>query len=190
MNFPNRLAAYDPATGKQLWLSKGLGGTIYTTPLWGEGTLVAMSSGMGGGNAIAVKPGGAGDVTESQRLWRLERIKGRIGSGVIHDGHIYSITDNGIAECVELKTGKTVWEERLPATGSQGGSWSSIVLAGDRLYVPNQAGDVFVIRAVPKFELLATNSLKEPMNSSIAVSDGDLFIRTQQALWCVGNKRD
>ena len=119
-----------------------------------------------------------------------ERVYVCFGSAVIHDGHIYSITDNGIAECVELKTGKTVWEERLPATGSQGGSWSSIALAGDRLYVPNQAGDNFVIRAMPKFELLATNSLKEPMNSSIAVSDGDLFIRTQQALWCVGNKRD
>lgn len=48
----------------------------------------------------------------------------------------------------------------------------------------------FVIRAVPKYELLATNSLKEPMNSSIAVSDGDLIIRTHQALWCVGGKRE
>ncbi len=189
MNFPNRLAAYDPKTGRQLWMSKGLGGTIYTTPLWGEGTLVAASSGMGAGNAIAVKPGGSGDVTESQRLWRLDRIKGRIGSGVIHDGHMYSINDNGIAECAELKTGKTVWEERLPATGSQGGSWSSLVLAGDRIYIPNKAGDIFVIRAAPKFEVLAANALKESMNSSIAVSNGELFIRTDQALWCVGKKQ-
>jgi outer membrane protein assembly factor BamB len=186
VNFPNRLAAYDPKTGKQLWLSKGLGGTIYTTPLWGEGTLVAMSSGMGSGNAIALKPGGSGDVTESQRLWRLERIKGRIGSGVIHEGHLYAVTDAGVAECLDLKTGKSVWEERLPATGSRGTSWSSLVLAGDRIYIPNQAGDIFVIRAAPTFELVATNPLKESMNSSIAVSNGELFIRTYQALWCVG----
>src|SRR2546430_9584996 len=86
VNFPNRLAAYDPKTGKQLWLSKGLGGTIYTTPVWGEGVLVAMSSGMGSGNAIAVKPDGSGDVTESQRLWHLDRVKSGMGSGVIHDG--------------------------------------------------------------------------------------------------------
>ena len=62
---PNRLAAFDPATGKQLWLSKGIGGTIYSSPVWGEGTLVAVSSGMGGGGAMAVKPGGSGDITVS-----------------------------------------------------------------------------------------------------------------------------
>src|SRR5207302_3170392 len=75
VNFPNRLAAYDPKTGKQLWLSKGLGSTVYTTPLWGDGLLVGMSSGMGNGNAIAVKPGGNGDVTDKQRVWRSERVK-------------------------------------------------------------------------------------------------------------------
>src|SRR5262249_36715770 len=112
MNFPNRLAAYDPSTGKQLWLSKGLGGTIYTTPLWGGDTLVAVSSDMGGGNVIAVKPGGTGDVSQSQRLWRLERVKGQIGSGLIYDGHLYSISRDGIAECSDLKTGEKVWEER------------------------------------------------------------------------------
>ena len=63
--FPDRLAAYDPKTGKQLWMSKGIGGTIYTTPVWGEGALFASTSGQGGGPAIAVKPGGTGDVTES-----------------------------------------------------------------------------------------------------------------------------
>jgi hypothetical protein len=70
-------------------LSKGLGGTIYTTPVWGEGTLVGMTSGPGGGNAIAVKLGGNGDVTESQRIWRLERAKSGIGSGVIHEGDYF-----------------------------------------------------------------------------------------------------
>lgn len=189
MNFPNRLAAFDPKTGKQLWISKGLGGTIYTTPLWGEGALVGMSSGMGGGNAIALKPGGSGELTESQRLWRLDRVKSGIGSGVISGGHIYTLSQDGVAICLSLSTGQTVWEERLPSTRSQGGSWSSMVLAGDRIYVPNQAGDIFVIRAAPKFELLATNPLKGPMNSSIAVSDGELFIRTNEALWCISSKK-
>jgi len=184
MNFPNRLAAYDVKTGKQIWLSKGLGSTIYTTPVWGAGTIVGMTSGPGGGGAIAVKPGGEGDVTESQRVWRLERVKGAIGSGVIHDGHLFTISQDGIAACLDLKDGKTVWEERLKGTGSRGGSWSSMLLADGKIYVPNQSGDVFVLRAAPKFEVLATNSLGESTNASLAASDGELFMRTDKALWC------
>src|SRR5206468_1949619 len=80
VNFPNRLAAFDPTTGKQLWISKGIGGTIYTTPIWGEEILVASSSGMSGGNAIALKGGGTGEVSDSERLWRIERAKSGMGS--------------------------------------------------------------------------------------------------------------
>ena len=68
-----------------------------------------MSSGMGGGSAIAIKPGGSGDVTESQRVWRLDRIKSAFGSGVVHEGHLYTISQEGIAECFELATGKSLW---------------------------------------------------------------------------------
>ena len=187
MNFPNRLVAYDPVTGKQLWLSKGLGGTIYTTPLWGETVLLATSSDMNGGNAIAVKPGGSGEVTESQRLWRLPRIKGAIGSGVIYEGHIYTIDRDGIASCLDLKTGEKVWEERLRGAGARTSSWSSMLLANGKLYIPNQAGDVFVVRATPQFELLATNSVSEPTNASLAASEGDLFMRTDKGLWCLAS---
>lgn len=187
--FPNRLVAYEPATGKQLWFSKGLGGTIYTTPLWADGAVIAMSGGPGGGSAISVKSGGAGDVTESQRVWRQEKIKGRIGSGVVHGGHAYFINDNGVAECADLKTGETVWSERLPAKGAKSGSWSSLLLANGNLYAPNQSGDVTVFKAAPKFEVVGVNSIGgEPTNASLAASDGELFLRTDQALWCLGAK--
>jgi outer membrane protein assembly factor BamB len=188
MSFPNRLAAYDLKTGKQIWLSKGLGSTIYTTPLWGAGTIIGMTSGPGGGGAIALKPGGEGDVTESQRVWRLERVKGAIGSGVIHEGHLFTISQDGIAACLDLKNGQTIWEERLKGSGSRGGSWSSMLLADGKLYVPNQSGDVFVLRAAPKFEVLATNSVGEPTNASLAASDGEVFMRTDKALWCFAAK--
>lgn len=184
MGFPNRLAAYDPKTGSQLWMSKGLGGSIYTTPVWGEGALFASTSGMGGGPAIAVKPGGSGDVTESQRLWKLEQFRGAVGSGVIYGGHVFAIGSEGIATCMDLKTGATVWEERLKGSGSRGGVWSSMLLAGDKIYLPNQAGDVFVLRAGPKFEVLATNSIGESTNASLAADNGELFLRTDKGLWC------
>jgi outer membrane protein assembly factor BamB/Ca2+-binding EF-hand superfamily protein len=187
VNFPNRLAAYDPKTGKQLWLSKGLGSTVYTTPLWGDGLLVGMSSGMGNGNAIAVKPGGDGDVTDKQPLWRSERVKAAIGSGVIHDEHIYMAGSDGVAVCLDLKTGEKVWEERLSSGRSS--TWSSMLLAGDKIYLPTQSGDVFVIRASPKFELLATNAVGEPTNASLAAADQELFLRTDKSLWCFASAK-
>jgi outer membrane protein assembly factor BamB len=170
MNFPSRLAGYDPQTGKQLWISKGIGNTIYTTPLSGENALVAMSSDMSGATAIAVKPGGKGDATDSQRLWRLERIKRAIGSGVVYQGHLYTIDQDGIAACRDLKTGENVWEEHLHGLGARGSSWSSMLLADGKIYVPNQSGDVCVLRAGAKFEVQATNSVQEATNASLAGS--------------------
>jgi outer membrane protein assembly factor BamB len=190
MAFPHRLAAFDPKTGKLLWLSKGIGGTVYTTPSWGEGVLFAMTSGPGGGGAIAIKPGGSGDATDQQRVWKLDRVKSAIGSGVIHNGHLYLISQDGIATCIDLKDGKTVWEERLRGSGSRNSSWSSLLLAGDRIYAPNQAGDVFVFRASPTFELLATNSVLQPTNASLAAADGEVFLRTDAALWCFADSKN
>ncbi|MBI5383808.1 MAG: PQQ-binding-like beta-propeller repeat protein [Verrucomicrobia bacterium] len=189
MAFPNRLVGLDPKTGQQLWLSKGIGSTVYTTPLWGEGALVAASGGPSGGSGVAVKPGGSGDVTESRRLWRLERVKSAIGSGVVHEGHIYAIAQDGLVECLDLKTGAKLWEERLKGPTSRNSSWSSMLLAEGKIYVPNQSGDVFVLRAAPKFEVLATNSVGEPSNASLAASAGELFLRTDKALWCFGNAK-
>ncbi len=65
-----------------------------------------------------------------------------------------------------------------------------MLLADENIYVPNQSGDVFVLRAAPQFELLATNSVAEPTNASLAASDGDLFLRTDKGLWCIGKPAD
>ncbi|MEK0449280.1 MAG: hypothetical protein RL088_1548, partial [Verrucomicrobiota bacterium] len=76
---------------------------------------------------------------------------------------------------------------RVKAAGPKGDSWSSSVLSGDLIYVLNQSGDCHIIRASPKFELVATNAIgSELTNASLAVSDGLLFIRTHQHLWCIG----
>jgi outer membrane protein assembly factor BamB len=94
----------------------------------------------------------------------------------------------GIASCFDLKTGDTVWEERLTAGGT-GDTWSSMILTADeRLYMLNQAGETFVIKASPQFEQLAANPLEESTNSSIVISDGEIFVRTHEHLWCVGGK--
>ena len=107
---------------------------------------------------------------------------------MIHDNHIYILNDPGVAECFELETGKLVWEERLKGPGPKSDNWSSIVLADQKLYAINQGGDAFVLNASPKFQVLSTNSLGEHTIASMALSDGQIFIRTYNNLWCIGER--
>jgi outer membrane protein assembly factor BamB len=188
LTLPERVVAFDPKSGRQLWHCEGLGSLVYTSPMWGEGILVAL----GGYHraCLAVRAGGQGDVTDSLRVWHQEKSKLRLGSGVVHKGYIYINDMQGVAQCLDLQTGEPVWEERLKATGPDNATWSSLILTADeRLYMLNQAGDTFVLRAAPKFELLATNALGETTNASIVICDGDILIRTHEQLWCVRAKR-
>ncbi len=188
MSFPNQLIALDPASGKRVWWAHGMNPLIYASAIEGEGIAV----GMGGyfGSTIGVRLGGQGDVTDSHRLWQNVRDSSRIGSGVVHQGHIYVFNSDGMAQCMELKTGKTVWEERVRGKGPKSESWSTMIRAGDRLYCLNQSADMIVLRAAPEFELIAVNALKnERTNSTHAMSHGEIFIRTWENLWCISNDR-
>jgi outer membrane protein assembly factor BamB len=184
MSWPQRLIAFEPETGREAWSCAGLNDLVYTSPLHDQGVVVAM--GGYGGKSLAVRAGGRGEVTASRRLWHHPKTKQRIGSGVLHDGHLYILNEDGLAHCNELETGKLVWDQRLTGTGKDNTSWSSMIRAGDRLYAVNHSGDTFVLRASPRFELLATNSIGEHTESSLAASDDELFLRTHRALWCLG----
>ena len=188
MVYPQLICAFDPKTGKELWRCDGLNELIYTSPIAGDGVVVAMGGFLG--TTVAVKQGGKGDVTETHRLWTSVRTKNRLGSGVIKDGYVYILNTEAIAECIELKTGKSLWQERVTAIGPKSSSWSSMVLAGDHIYVLNQSGDTVVMKAGPKFEIVGVYSIgNELTNASHALSDGEIFIRTHQHLWCIGQTR-
>lgn len=179
----NKVRAFAPADGRELWSADGINPLVYASTTYGDGTLVTFGGFFGG--VVFLKPGGEGDVT-AKRLFHEQRMKKHtIGSPVIKDGHIYLCVTDGFLQCYELATGKMVFEERLPATGGSSATWGSPVLVGDRLYVVNQSGDTLLLRAAPKYELLASNPLGELSNSTPAFSDGQVFIRTHAALYCV-----
>jgi len=185
MSYPGRACAFDPMNGKERWTCGGLTKLVYNSPVFADGLMIAMCG--YGGSAMAIKPGGSGDVTEKNRLWYEPKVQQRIGSGVVYQGHHYILTDGGILECRDIQTGKLVFNERVKGPGPTGQNWSSLVLSADgKLYAANQGGDCFVFKAAPKYELLATNTLGEKIIASIAVSDGHLFIRSYQNLWCIG----
>ena len=178
MSWPGALKSYNPRTGDLLWSCKGLTSLVYTSPLVTP-EVIASFSGYGG-SCMAVRTGGSGDITETHRLWRVERGPQRIGSGVVIGDYIYMANEPGTAQCIELRTGKTLWNERLG-----GSSWGNLVHADGKLYVTNLQGETFVIGAKPVFELISRNPIPERTLASIAVSNREIFLRTYQHLWCI-----
>jgi outer membrane protein assembly factor BamB len=181
LGVPEKVKGFDPKTGKELWSCSGLGKLVYPSPVYADGVVVAMSGYHG--PDLAVRAGGKGDVTRTHRLWHHTRQNPqRIGSPVIVGEHVFLVNENGTAQCFELKTGKEVWTNaRLGGT-----FWGSLVAADGKLYVTSMAGDAFVLAAEPRFRQLARNPLGERVLASIAISDGDLFIRSYKHLWCIG----
>lgn len=176
---------YDPATGKELWQCFGLGTEVYAMPIVSPAADIVVGICGHNGPTMAVRPGGRGDVTKTHRLWRhADKLPQRVGSGIIHNGHLFLADAPGFVECLRADTGEAVWKERL-----DGNVWGSMLLADGRLYVSNLEGQTFVLAASPKFNLLATNELKEPIYAAPVASNGDLFIRTWKNLYCIADKR-
>ncbi|MBI2924364.1 MAG: PQQ-like beta-propeller repeat protein [Verrucomicrobia bacterium] len=125
-------------------------------------------------------------MTAGHGLWRLSK-GSNVSSPVYHDGHLYFAHENlGVVNCVEARTGKIVYEERL--TPSPGQIYSSPVLADGKLYYVSRRGSVFVLAAKPTFEQLARNDLgdRTTFNASPALADGRLLLRSDQFLYCIG----
>ncbi len=172
--------SYSPSSGKVLWQCDGLGNEVYAMAISGKkGDVIVGISGHKG-PTLAVRPGGSGNVTSSQRLWRTEQNPQRIGCGIIHDGHLYVSNATGTMECIVVKTGELIWKERLG-----GNLWGSILMADGKLYVSNLEGDTFIVRASPQYHLITKNSVGEPTYAALAASNGELFLRTYKNLYCI-----
>jgi outer membrane protein assembly factor BamB len=185
LSLPETLWAVDPKTGEDVWSCQGLKGLVYTSPLCSGEIAVAM--GGFGGPALAARAG-EGDVTEKNRLWHRPSNPQRIGSGVIVGEHIYMVNENGAMWCLELESGKQLWEGRLDKSGGQ--TWGSLSYVDGRLYILGLSGMTYVMEANPsKLTILAENDLGERTRSSLAFSDGQVFVRTHESLWCIEEKK-
>ena len=176
---------YDPATGKELWSCKGLGTEIYAMPVVSPAQDLIVGISGHNGPLMAVRPGGDGDVTATHRAWRQAgKNPQRIGSGVIHDCRLYLADAPGFVECLDAKNGEVIWKERIA-----GNVWGSMLLSDRKLYVTNLEGETFVLATGPKFRVLARNDIKEPTYAALAVSNGELFLRTYKHLYCIGRPK-
>jgi outer membrane protein assembly factor BamB len=187
------VTGHDPATGREVWRADVLNPSdatnyrIISSPVIAAGLIIAPSRVK---PLVALRPGGTGDVSASHVAWTFDR--GPDVPSPVSDGqYLYLVRETGIVFCLDIKTGDVVYgPERLPSDFYS----ASPVLADGKIYATGEStGVTTVFRAGPKFEVLASNSFDDPCApyclSSIAVSQGQLFIRTDANLWVVGSRK-
>ena len=173
-----RTTAHEPATGREIWRVEYPGGfSNVSRPVYGHG-LVYLSTGFNEPVLLAVRPTGEGDVSDSEIAWRLRRGAPLTVSPILVGDELYTVTDAGIATCIDALTGAIHWQQRLGGNHS-----ASPVHAGGRIYFQNEEGVTTVIAPGREFEQLARNELDGSTLASIAVVDGAFFVRTGTHLY-------
>lgn len=178
------VVAYDPLTGKELWQVRYKGFSTAARPLFGNGLLL-INTGFSKAELYAIRPGGTGDLTDTNVVWKLSRGVPSKPSQLLIDGFIYMVHDDGVASCVDATTGETVWQERI------GGAYSASPIYGDgRIYFLNHQGTTTVVQPGRKFQSLAVNQLGDDpddgFRASPAAIDGALILRTRTHLYRIG----
>jgi hypothetical protein len=135
--------------------------------------------------ALAVRPDGRGDVTDTHVVWKVTRGLPYVPSPLYYEGRVYLVKNGGLASCLDARTGKFLYqEERLGALGDY---YSSPVAAAGKICVASQPGVVVVYRAGDTLEVLARNALDELVIATPAIADGRLYVRTRSHLYAFGS---
>jgi len=181
------VTGHDPATGKELWRANGLNPDndpshrTVASPVIFDDIIYAPTKVR---PLLALKAGGRGDISRSHVLWSTSN--GPDVPTPVTDGrYFYVVNDRGIMWCLDAKTGAEIYAQQRIKPGTYSGS---PVLADGKIYVTNEDGITTVVKAGPAFEVLAENALNDYCLSSPAISDGQIFIRTAQNLYCIGKK--
>ena len=133
----------------------------------------------------AFKIGGRGDITKSNLLWQFNNGPD-VPTPLVDGKYFYSVNDRGIVWCLDAKSGQQIYGAKRMKPGTYS---SSPILADGKIYITNEDGLTTVLKSAPQFEILAENNMNDCCLSTIAVSEGQFFLRTAQALYCIGPRR-
>ncbi len=180
------IISYDPATGGELWRSKGVESNAIPSPVANADTVFVVA-GYPAKIALAIRLGGAGDITTgaaSGIMWKYAKGTAYVPSPILYGDYLYLMTDRGILTCLDARTGAVKYEGgRIPVPAT---FTASPVAFDGKILLTSEDGDTFVLKAGPVHEVLRTNSIGEPVYASPALADGKIFIRGEKHLYCIG----
>ncbi|QDS97992.1 outer membrane protein assembly factor BamB family protein [Adhaeretor mobilis] len=176
------IVAYAPADGSEIWrVDHGQGFSIVPRPVT-DGMHVFCATGFAGVGMLAVRLGGSGDITGTHLEWKNHKKAPNQPSPILREGRLYTVNDQGVAQCLESATGEELWSKRLPGAYS-----ASPLLIDERLYFFNREGLTTVLSTTGKKpEELASNQLDGQQMATPAVVDGELILRTDTHLYGIG----
>jgi outer membrane protein assembly factor BamB len=175
------VASYDPANGNLHWIVDGPTDQFVASPVYSaRAGLVYITGGYPDHHTVAIKPDGAGNVTSTKIVWRTNKGVAYVPSPIIEGDYFLIVSDSGVAHCFEAATGKLQWQERM------GEHHASLVSANGLVYFLNDNGVTHVVKPGPDYNLVAKNELGERTFASPAISNGQLFLRADQHLFCIG----
>jgi len=177
--------AFNPQTGEEVWTCQGLKSSVSASLVAHEGVVYAV----GGPITMAVRAGGKGDVTQSHVVW-TNRGGTAVSSPVYHQGHLYWTNPDGLVTCVAADKGTEVYKARLQP--QSGRIYASLVVGDGKLYFVSRENGTYVVEAKPQFRLLVHNRIENDtsvFNGSIAVCNGQLVLRSDRYLYCIGKKQ-
>jgi outer membrane protein assembly factor BamB len=189
---PQEIWGLNPSTGKLRWYAQhGLTGNV-SPSLVPDGDKAYLFGGFPSTRSVSIKLGGTGDTSSSAVLWD-SNTSSYVPTPILKDGHLYVINDQGFAICLDAKTGKEVYRERV-LMGARGGGkpfYASPVLIGDTLICVSRRNGAFILAAKPQFEMIRTNVLSldtTQFNATPAISGDQLFLRSEKSVYCIGAK--
>jgi outer membrane protein assembly factor BamB len=183
----NRIVAYNPDTGAELWHCGGSTVEVIPTPVVGYGMLFCASG--RAGPTLAIRPGGKGDVSGTHVAWTSPRGSPFVPSPILYGEQLYTVNDMAsIVTAFEASSGKTLWQGRLGVATREGFSASPVAVDG-KVFFTNDEGDTFVLRAGPTFDLMHVNTMGERTLASPALVDGRWYVRTAANLYAIGAAR-
>jgi hypothetical protein len=180
------VASYDPENGQLLWIIDGPTEQFVASPVYSEKTgLFYITGGFPDHHILAIRPDGSGNVTKTHIAWHHHAAKGvaYVPSPIIEGDWFLIVDDRGFAHAFHAATGDIVWEARF------GRSHASLVSAGGLVYFLNDDGICHVVKPSAKFQVLARNELGEGCYASPGLSDGQIFLRSDKAVYCIGSRK-
>jgi outer membrane protein assembly factor BamB len=178
------VASYNPNDGELIWYMDGPTEQFVASVVYNEKAgLLFMTGGFPDHHILAIKPDGQGNITKSDKIvWRTNKGVSYVPSPISEGDYFLVVSDSGVAHCFEAKTGKIAWQERM------GSHHASLVSAKGLVYFLNDEGVTHVVRPGENYERVAQNELGEKTFASPAISQGQMFIRGDKHLFCIGGK--